>query len=764
VTVVGDAGIGKSRLVSELVAELGDDATVAIGRCQSYGEGAAHRPLAEIVEQVSGGDPRQGVEELLDGDEPVTRLVLGAIGLSESAAQAEETHWAVRRLLERVASERPLVVVVEDVHWAEPTLLDLLDYLVAFSSGHAIVVVAIARPEFAQTRPGWMNPQPGRSVTVLEALSEGEARELVESTGAGSGAAARIVDTAEGNPFFLEQLVAVGAESGAAALPSTIQAVLAARIDRLEPGERAVLELASVQGRNFYVEALIELLDDHDVARTATHLVSLVQQQLIRSDRSDLAGQDAFRFAHALIREAAYHALPKQRRADLHERVARWLERSPGAQDETIGHHLGEAYRLLADLGPVGERERALAAGAVERLDAAAGAALHRGDAPAGARLLERAAALMSHDDPGRNALLPRLGAALLEAGRLAEADEVLTEAIERARDDSLLEARARVERQLVRLQGGSTAPIAEVNEIADAALEVFEAHGDEHGQCRALWLRALHALVEGRLASADEDWQRAAEHARRADDELALFEILGWRASAALFGPTPVPEGIARCREIQEQVRSSSVAVAHTCRPLAALQAMAGELEDADRLVRASDEILEQLGGLHTAASQEPAMVDLLAGRPDAAEARLRRGYEALAEMGEKALLATTAAMLAQTLYAQGRHEEAGELCEVGEQAAAEEDVAAQVGWRSVRAKLRARAGRSDEAEALAAEAVRRAERTDFLTLRAEAQLDLAEVLGAGGRSDEAEAARQAALELYRQKGDVVSGGAIAR
>jgi tetratricopeptide (TPR) repeat protein len=315
-----------------------------------------------------------------------------------------------------------------------------------------------------------------------------------------------------------------------------------------------------------------------------------------------------------------------------------------------------------------------------------------------------------------------------------------------------------------VRLQAGSAAPIAETNEIADSALEIFEAHGDEHGQCRALWLRALHALVEGHLASADEDWQRAAEHARRADDELALFEILGWRASAAVFGPTPVPEGIARCRDIQEQVGSSSVAVARTCRPLAALQAMAGDLEDAHRLVRASDEILEELGGLHTAASQEPAMVDMLAGRPDAAEARLRRGYEALEEMGEKALLATTAAMLAQALYAQGQTEEAAELCEVGEEAAAEEDVAAQVGWRSVRAKLLALEGRTDEAEALAAEAVRLAERTDFLPLRAEAQLDLAEVLRAGGRSDEAETALETALELYRQKGDVVSSSALAR
>ena len=566
------------------------------------------------------------------------------------------------------------------------------------------------------------------------------------------------MDTAEGNPLFLEQLVAVGAESGGAALPSTIQAVLAARIDRLEPGERAVLELASVQGRSFYVGALTELLVEDDRARASTHLVSLVAQQLIRSDRSDLAGQDAFRFAHALIREAAYQGLPKQRRAELHERVARRLEQWPGVPDETIGHHLAEAYRLLADLGPVGERERVLAATAVERLDAAAGAALLRGDPPAGARLLERAAGLMAHDDPARTALLPRLGAALLEAGRLADAEAVLTEAIERARGDGLLDARARVERQLVRLQAGSTAPIAETNEIADSALEVFEAHGDALGQCRALWLRALHALVEGNLARADEDWERAAEHARQADDQPALFEILGWRASAALFGPTPVSEGIARCREIQEQVGSSAVAVARTSRPLAALQAMAGDLEEADRLVRVGDELLGELGGLHLAVPQEEAMVEMLADRPGAAEARLRRGYEALEAMGEKALLATTAAMLAQALYAQARHDEAAELCRVSEEAAAEEDVSAQVGWRAVRAKLLAREGRAEEGQALAAEAVRLAERTDFLTLHAEALLDLGEVLQAGGRAEEADAAVQVALELYERKGDVVS------
>src|SRR5215217_1724751 len=379
VTVVGPAGIGKSRLALELVAGLGDDATLLVGRCPSYGDGVTYRPLAEIVEQLGGSDPRQRIGELFDGDEPIARMVLAAIGLSHGAAQPEETFWAVRRLFERVAADRPLVVVFEDVHWAEPTLLDLLEYLIAFSSGHAILLVCLARPELLQTRPGWAAPQPNTSLLVLDALPDSDARRLVENAGAselGSRTAQRILETAEGNPLFLEHLVAVGAETGAADLPSSIQAVLAARIDHLEPGERALLEHASVQGRSFYVGAIEAVLPGSASAGNATHLVSLVQKQLIRPGRSQFGGEDAFRFSHVLVREAAYRGLPRRRRAELHEGMARWLEARPGTQDETVGYHLGEAYRQLAELGRVGERERALAAAAAERLAAAADAAL----------------------------------------------------------------------------------------------------------------------------------------------------------------------------------------------------------------------------------------------------------------------------------------------------------------------------------------------------------------------------------------------------
>ena len=357
-------------------------------------------------------------------------MVLGAIGLSERAAQADETFWAVRRLLERVARERPLVVVVEDVHWAEPTLLDLLEYLVAFSSGHPLLLVCLARPEFVEMRPVWVAPLPNRSLLMLDALSPAAARRAgrerqcrrasVRAGRRGSWTWPRATRSSSSSSWSWKR------RAGTPPCLSNIQAVLAARIDRLEHGERAVLELAAVQGRSFYVGAVADLMAEPDRAGIATHLVSLVQQQLIRADRSDVPSEDAFRFAHALIREAAYQALPKQRRAELHERVARWLEACPGAQEETVGYHLGEAYRHLAELGPVGARERALAATAAERLAVAGRAALLRGDPPAGARLLEQAESLMEPADPARLALLPRFGAALLAAGRLADADRVL--------------------------------------------------------------------------------------------------------------------------------------------------------------------------------------------------------------------------------------------------------------------------------------------------------------------------------------------------
>jgi tetratricopeptide (TPR) repeat protein len=354
--------------------------------------------------------------------------------------------------------------------------------------------------------------------------------------------------------------------------------------------------------------------------------------------------------------------------------------------------------------------------------------------------------------------LLPTLGAALLEAGQLAEADRILTEAIERSVGDELLHARARVEEQLLRLQT-HTAAIADVQRVADACLDVFEEHADDFGQIRAWSLKAFSSWIGGQGAKADEAWRRGAEHARRAGERRELFEILDWRASAAVFGPTPVDEAIQLCLDIREQVRSSPVAVAETLHPLAVLHAMRGEFDDARSLVREGNAIIEDLGRMYSAGlSHHEALVEMLAGQPDVAEDRLRRAYETLDEMGEKTLLATTAAMLAQAIYAQDRPQEAWRFCEVSRGVAADEDLSAQVVGRGTSAKILARQGRGDEAEALAREAVKLAASTDFLTHHGQAFLDLAEVLQLNNVAEEAESALRAGLELYEQKGDLVS------
>jgi tetratricopeptide (TPR) repeat protein len=354
--------------------------------------------------------------------------------------------------------------------------------------------------------------------------------------------------------------------------------------------------------------------------------------------------------------------------------------------------------------------------------------------------------------------LLPTLGAALFEAGRLADADRVLTEAIERSAADELLQARSRVEQQFVRLQA-EPGTIEEAQRVGDAALEVFEDRGDDLGKCRAWCLKASIAWTLGQGARADEAWRRAAEHAARAGEKRELFEILDWRASAAVVGPTPVDEAIELCLEIRDQVRSSPAAVAETLHPLAALHAMRGEFDAARSLVREGNAILEELGGIYSAAmSHHEAFVEVLAGRPEVAEDRLTHAYVRLEEMGVKDLLATTAAMLAQAIYAQDRPEDAAHFCQVSREAAAPEDLVSQVDGTGAYAKVLARRGRSAEAEKLAREAVELAAGTDFLRLRGDAFRDLAEVLELSGQAPEAGAALSAALELYGRKGDLVS------
>jgi tetratricopeptide (TPR) repeat protein len=548
-------------------------------------------------------------------------------------------------------------------------------------------------------------------------------------------------------------------------VPPTIEAVLTARIDRLPSGERAVIERGSIEGRTFHRGSLAELLpeDLHDDLDAS--LAGLVRRELIRPGRADFEAEEAYRFDHILIRDATYSLLPKHLRADLHERHAGWLERraegDPGKHAELAGFHLEQAFLCHVEVEPAAQESyRSLASSGGHHLGIAGRGALARDDLPAAITLLERATALLPVDDPALGDLMPELGMALTEAGRLNEAERILDLAVTRsaAGGDRVAKAQAEVARLAVRIQVDTDAGAREVRERFDSLLSTFEGGSVDLGLGRLWRLRALVHWIEARATDADAAWERAAEHAERAGDERGWSEALSWLASSAYIGPAPVEDGIARCEGIRAQLSGHRSAQALVLHPLAGLRAMRGEFRAARRLLAESNAILTELGmTMHTAVSHHEAYVAMVSGDAAGAETVLRAGYERLAEMGEKALLATTAAMLAQVLYERERFDDAWAFTETAKDAAAADDLSAQMIWRTVRARLLARRGEMADAERMGAEAVDLAERTDWLTDHADALLSQAQVFRMAANRKAAADALESAVALYTRKGNTI-------
>ncbi|HEY3182629.1 MAG TPA: BTAD domain-containing putative transcriptional regulator [Gaiellaceae bacterium] len=770
-TVLGPAGIGKSRLAYEFTSQVGVEATVLAGSCLPYGEGITFWPLVQIVRTLAGDNPRETLPRLLGGDEEarlVAERVADAVGEVERPSGGDDLQWAVRRMLEAVARERPLVLVLEDVHWAQATFLDLLDHVADWTRDAPILLLCLARPELFDERPAWAGGKLNATSILLEPLSRSDAHTLIESL---PGAAQleedvrqRIADAAEGNPLFLEQMLAMVAEEGGdVAVPPNIQALIAARLDRSDPAERAVLERASVVGKEFWRGAVVELSPPPERPAVAAQLQRLVRRDLIRPAPSIFPGDDGFRFSHLLIRDAAYASLTKHDRSGLHERFADWVEQRAGVEsdvEEIIGYHLEQAHRYRVELGE--PHDAALAARAADRLARAGRRAYARGDLPAAVSLLTRAAGLLAADAEERPTLLADLAEALRETGDFRGAEAVLADvrAAAAAAGDDELAAYALVIGLRLRLQIDPGIKTDELEREAKRAIEIFAAHGSEERLGKAWELLAWARWFRGRAAAAEEALQRALEHARAAGDSRTEAQAANLLMGAAFFGPMPADEAIRLCRatlarpEEQRRIKGSAL------RALAGLEAMRGDFAEARELVARYREILEDLGVTVTAASASEtwAIVELLAGKPAAAERELRRGFASLERIGETFSQPNLAAMLADALHAQGRWEEALTYTEISEAGAGPEDVYTQAQWRSIRAKVLAALGRVAEAEALAREAVETAETTDFPVLRADSLADLAEVAQAAGRGEEAAAALRQAIELYEEKGNIVS------
>jgi class 3 adenylate cyclase/tetratricopeptide (TPR) repeat protein len=734
VTLLGDAGIGKSRLAAEALASI--DATVVRGRCHSYGEGITYSPVVEVLKQL----------DVLPSDEAAAAAIGSVLGETEAATSADEIAWAFRKTLEQAAGEQPLVVVIDDLHWGEETFLDLIEHVALLSSSAPILLVCLARPELLERRPDW-------PITMrLEPLGDDDLAELIPER-LPQALREKITRAAGGNPLFIEEMVAMAAEAdGEVTVPPTLQTLLAARLDQLETGERTVLERGAVEGAIFHRGAVQALAPETPVT---PRLAALVRKELIRPTRAQLAGEDGFRFRHLLIRDAAYEALPKAARADLHERFAAWLEEHGAGLvelDEILGYHLEQACLYRVELGAPVDGE--LAAAARRRLAAAGGRALARLDNFAAANLLERAAALIPPDEIDI-ALEHDLTFALFWANRGDEALERTMSTAERASatGDRVGELCANILQWSLRSYLEPQAATDKLDALLERALPEFHEAGDD----RALYIGysgvGLVAGIRAQLDAERDAVDRAFVHAQRAG---LAHPLETGRIATRFFGSTPVSELLAWMDD--QEARG---APAHYLRRhRAPCLAMLGRFDEARAMqAEISAELADRGGGiaLGTAMGRE-VIVELLAGDPAAAAEVGAEGCRLLDEQGEKSLLSTAAGRLAQALYALDRLDEADAWAVRAAELGASEDAMTQMLSLQVRGKVLAQRGEALEAESLAREAVALGEKTDMINMQGDAYLDLGEVLVLTGRSDEAVAAFEQAVERYERKGNLAS------
>jgi tetratricopeptide (TPR) repeat protein len=623
--------------------------------------------------------------------------------------------------------------------------------------------------------------------TLLEPLSNDECRELLESS-VGRGELAtqlgdRILPVAEGNPLFVGEILAMLIEDGSirpaengwelareletARLPQTIHVLLQARLDRLGSNERATLEQASVIGNVFSLRALRNLAgDDVQVDRA---LDSLVRKELLRPDRQAFAARDGFRFRHALVRDAAYGGLSKSTRASLHERFGTWLAgdgAGPGRQyEEIVGYHLEQAHELRTDLGLP---DPALAQRASEQLGTAGRRAAARGDMPAAANLLDRAATLLPREDAERGALLLDLAESLLDLGETGLAHATIAEAraVGEALNHDQLVARASTDAVWLQVRL-DPATVREGRAELGRAVDYFAASHDDRCLAHALRVQAsLSASFELELGAAQELLERALGHAEAAADIPMRTRILSALASALFWGPVHASEALARCEEIVERVGGDRRAVASCRVRIAGLRAMGGDFERARADLADARALLEELGlpFLLARTGDVAGLVELLAGDPQRAEAELRGTADELARMGERAFRATTLALLARALAAQGQDEEAERWTHEAEDAAVGLDKATEVIALATRAGVLARRGELAEGERLGRRAVEAASASDELRGHADALSELGGVLRLSGDLDGAAAAIRSAHELYMRKGIAPSVERAAR
>jgi class 3 adenylate cyclase/tetratricopeptide (TPR) repeat protein len=769
-TVHGDPGIGKSRLAAEFAAWARDGgAIVAEGRCLGYGAGGSLLALAEAVRQLLAGWSRPASSDD-DVREALAVLEGGLLADDSPGIVPGETIWALGRVLTEIGRDRPLVLILDDMHWADPALLTAITSLAGRLSGVAVMMLCLVRSEFVAEHDGWADALPNAGSALIGPLHEDDCHLIVaqldEVVAHQAELAVSVVSRAEGNPLYLEQLMTVIAGNPAAgvlpargaatadparAIPVGINGLIAYRLDLLTPDEREVIGLAAVAGRDFTTADLAAAAEDAPGGRLDGVLAGLARRRLIRQPGD--GSPAVYRFESALVYEVAYNSLPKGWRAGCHERLASWLAASDAAP-EVVGTHWERAWLLRRELGTAAAAGH-LADRAVDALRAAAARALASGDPRHAIDLLDRALPLCPDHDPRVPVLKLSAGEARLMVGEV-DAGRVL---LEHARDEArakgtdVVAAHASLQLAYLANNGQFTASLR----AARRALPVFEAVGDHLGVVRA-WLRI--GVVEqsrGRHGSAARAFDLALERVAGLDAELEHATVLGSLAVSLWLGPQPVAQATGACRLLlREHAAGHRTVRAALISPLAMLVGMGGQHDEAGALL---DEAEHIVGGLDNARASAvlpifTAAARLLAGDLGAAEGMLRRASAACRRIRDPQLIDTASRDLARVRLLQGGDREAAQLAE----AVVPDDMPGAIADRSgVQARLAARMGDEERARGLSSVALAAARRTDSPVTHATALLDAAVTLRElGDLAGSSQMARRAA-QSFSRKGHLV-------
>jgi len=779
VAVCGEAGQGKTRLVREWLDDhryrAGDAPLHGTGRCRPRGEQASLQPLADAVTALleAVGEPLRlpALDTLAEG-----LLLDGTPNPSLS-----ETCAALVELLGRLGERAPVVLVLDDCHWAAPTLIDVVHRVHRALPGAPVLFVLLGRHELIDLRPGL-----AADAIMLNGLTDQEslrfADQLAEVTAHGDTVPANLLERAGGNPLHLEQLLVACGEAGAQDIPLSLQALIGSRIDALEPLERHALDLACVLGREFEADDLDRLhqLDTHGddnsdgteepnafpgpwspaVLRTA--LARLGRLRLVSPDEHPL------RFVGGLVQEVAYGCLSKRARAERHERAAR-LPSVRGRGTAVSGSHLEQAHRYRVELGLQGARTETLRRQAADALAEAGARAVDRTDPTWASDLLTRALDLYRPGEPARTPAARRLGEVLFALGRGDEGAALLAEvaatatgaATGTATEANPVEA-AHARLGLAAL-GRRRSPAA----VAAEALPVFEQAGDELGQARACLRLAQREQVQGQYLAADTLLVRALDHAVRAGGQQELASTLGAMAVSLWRGPEPVPDAAARCRALLAEHGRGRQAVRVTLNgPLAVLMALQDDGEAAAACLAEAEQTSERLGYAEAAVFLplfSAAVASLLDRRRDALRL-LEQAAAAAHGLGGSALSSSI------HLDAARLHLDLGEWSAAGAELARLEEPSPESDGRDrqdtahpyetsaeldgLRGRLSAALGHGAEGARLAARAVATAGRTDSPIVQGLALLDQARTALLLGRPRESARASAAARERFAVKG----------